>query len=177
MYGHKRFSPGNKQKETLMNPQKAIKTSELQIVERQAMTVVGMLYHGPGMSPEIPQMWDKFGPRMESIEGSVNPMVSYGVCDNMDAKTGEFDYLAAVEVEADAPVPADLVRWEVPGGQYAMIPATLQTIGDAYQLAENLIPDAGYQRVGCLDYELYDERFDPVQPDSVLYICIPVEKK
>ena len=160
-----------------MNPQKVIKTSELQIVERPAMTVVGMLYHGPGMSPEIPQLWDKFGPRMESIEGSVNPMVSYGVCANMDMQTGLFDYLAAVEVEENAPVPDDMVRWAVPGGHFALIPATLSTIGDAYQLAENLISDAGYQRAGSLEYELYDERFDPAQPDSVLYICFPVEKK
>jgi AraC family transcriptional regulator len=160
-----------------MNAQKTIKTSELQIVERPAMTVVGMLYHGPGMSPEIPQLWEKFGPRMESIEGSVNPMVSYGVCANMDVQTGQFDYLAAVEVENDAPVPEGMVRWEVPGGRFALIPATIPTIGDAYKLAENLIPDAGYRRVGNLDYELYDERFDPAQPDSVFYICIPVEKQ
>jgi len=160
-----------------MNPQKVVKTSELQLVERPAMTVVGMLYHGPGMSPEIPQMWDKFGPRMESIEGSVNPMVAYGVCANWDAQTGKFDYLAAVEVAADAPTPEGMERWEVPGGLHALIPATIPTIGDAYQLAEQLIPDAGYARTGCLDYELYDERFDPAQEDSVLYICIPVEKK
>jgi predicted transcriptional regulator YdeE len=152
-----------------MNPQKTLKTTELQIVERPAMTVVGMLYHGPGMSPEIPQMWEKFGPRMETIEQSVNPMVSYGVCGNMDMQTNEFDYLAAVEVEDGAPVPEGMVRWEVPGGAYAMIPATLTTIGDAYHLAESLIPDAGYRRVANVDYELYDERFDP--------ICIPVEKK
>jgi AraC family transcriptional regulator len=161
----------------MMDAQKTLKTSELQIVERSAMTVVGMHFHGPGMSPEIPQLWDKFGPRMESIEQSVNPMVSYGICRDMDMQTGLFDYLAAVEVEPDAPVPADMVRWEVPGGRFALIPATLSTIGEAYQLAENLIPDAGYRRVGNLDYELYDERFDPAQPDSVLYICIPVEKK
>lgn len=160
-----------------MNPQKTLKTSELQIVERPAMKVVGMLYHGPGMSPEIPQMWQQFGPRMETIEQSVHPMVSYGVCANMDAGSGEFDYLAALEVEDGAPVPAGMVRWDVPGGLYAMIPATLQTIGAAYQLAEQLIPDAGYARVGNLDYELYDERFDPADPESVLYICIPVAKK
>ena len=160
-----------------MNPQKTLKTTELQIVERPAMTVVGMLYHGPGMSPEIPQMWEKFGPRMESIEGSTHPMVSYGICANMDMQTGMFDYVAAVEVEEGAPTPDGMVRWEVPGGPYALIPATLSTIGDAYQLAEQLIPDAGYARTGSLDYELYDERFDPAQPDSVLYISIPVEKK
>ena len=160
-----------------MNADKTLKTSELQIVERPVMTVVGMHYHGPGMSPEIPQLWEKFGPRMETIEGSVSPMVSYGVCANMDMQTGQFDYLAAVEVEDKAPVPEGMVRWEVPGGLHAMIPATLQTIGDAYQLAEHLIPDAGYARSGSLDYELYDERFDPADPESVLYICIPVAKK
>lgn len=160
-----------------MNPQKTLKTSDLQIVERPAMTVVGMLYHGPGMSPEIPQLWDKFGPRMESIEGSTNPMVSYGICANMDMQTGMFDYLAAVEVQEDARTPAEMERWDIPGGLHAMIPAKLTTIGDAYQLAEQLIPDAGYARKGALDYELYDERFDPADPESVLYICIPVEKK
>ena len=71
-----------------MNAQKTLKTTELQIVERPAMTVVGMLYHGPGMSPEIPQLWNKFGPRMESIEHVVNPMVCYGVCRDMDMQTG-----------------------------------------------------------------------------------------
>lgn len=160
-----------------MNPQKAVKTSELQLVERPAMTVVGMLYHGPGMSPEIPQLWDKFGPRMETIEGTLHPAVAYGICANMDAQTGEFDYLAAVEVAEDAPTPAGMERWEVVGGLHALIPATLTTIGDAYQLAEQLIPAAGYARVGCVDYELYDERFDPADRESVLYICIPVEKK
>lgn len=160
-----------------MNAEKTFKNSELQIVKRPAMTVVGMLFHGAGMSPEIPKLWDKFGPRMETIAGSVNPMVSYGICANMDMQTGEFDYVAAVEVEEGAPVPEGMVRWQTPEGAYALIPATLSTIGDAYQLAQSLIPDAGYQRVGNLDYELYDERFDPTLPDSVLYICIPVEKK
>ena len=160
-----------------MNPQKVIKTSELQIVERPAMTVVGMLYHGRPGGGEIPALWGEFGPRMESIQQVVHPMVSYGVCANMDMQTGEFDYLAAMEVEGDAPTPAGMERWEVPGGPHALIPATLSTIGDAYQLAEQLIPDAGYARTGCLDYELYDERFDPADPESVLYICIPVEKK
>ena len=31
-------------------------------------------------------------------------------------------------------------------------------------------------RLACADFELYDETFDPANHDSVLYICIPVEK-
>jgi len=159
-----------------MNAQKTLKTTDLQIVERPAMSVVGMLYHGKAGGPEIPQLWDKFGPRMESVPQSVHPAVAYGVCRDMDWQSGMFDYLAALEVAADAPVPEDMVRWEVPGGLYAMIPTTIPTIHDAYTLAKTIIPDAGYRRTDCVDYELYDETFDPANPESVLYICIPVEK-
>ncbi len=160
-----------------MNTQDTAKTWELQIVERPAFTAVGMVYHGPAGDPELPRLWEKFGPRMESVEKSINPVVSYGICRDMDMSTGKCYYMAAVEVEPDAPVPADMERWEAPGGVYAMIPATLSTIQDAYYVAgEHLIADAGYRRQGNIDYELYDERFDPSQPDSILYICIPVEK-
>jgi AraC family transcriptional regulator len=161
-----------------MNAPKTLKVTELQLVERPAMTVVGMVLRGTPFSSGFAKLWEKFGPQMETIEKVVNPAVSYGICNNMDPQTGEFDYMAAMEVEADGPVPQGMVRWEVPGGLHAMIPATLTTIGDAYQLADNtLIPDAGYRRTGCVDYELYDERFDPSDPEAVLYICIPVEKK
>jgi AraC family transcriptional regulator len=159
-----------------MDAQKTLKTTELQIVERPAMTVVGMLYHGKAGGPEIPALWGKFAPRMASVPEAVNPAVSYGVCRDMDWQTGMFDYLAAVEVTADAPVPEDMVRWEVPGGLFALIPTTLQTVHDGYAQAETIIPAAGYRRIGNVDYELYDERFDPDQPGSVFYICVPVEK-
>jgi AraC family transcriptional regulator len=159
-----------------MNVQKTLKTTDLQIVERPAMTVVGMLHRGKPFNNEIPQLWDKFGPRMDSVPQVVNPAVAYGVCRDMDMQTGEFDYLAAVEVEPNGPVPEGMVRWEVEGGLYAMIPTTIPNIGDAYALAETTIPDAGYRRRDCADYELYDETFDPAQPDAVFYLCIPVEK-
>ncbi len=159
-----------------MNAQKTRKTTDLQLIERPAMTVVGMHYRGKPFNTEIPQLWDKFGPLMDSVPQVVHPAVAYGVCRDMDMQTGEFDYLAAVEVADNAPVPDGMVRWEVAGGLYAMIPTTIPTIGDAYALAGTLIPDAGYRRLDCADYELYDETFDPANPDSVLYICIPVEK-
>jgi AraC family transcriptional regulator len=158
-----------------MNAQKA-KVTDLQIVERPAMTIVGMVVHGKPMNADIPQLWDKFGPRMDSVPQVVHPAVSYGICDNMDPQTNEFDYVAGVEVEPGGPVPDGMVRWEVAGGLYAMIPTSIPNIGDAYGLSESLIGDAGYRRLACADYELYDETFDPANPDSVLYLCIPVEK-
>jgi predicted transcriptional regulator YdeE len=159
-----------------MNAHQTLKTTELQIVERPAMSLVGLVKRSTPGSSELPQLWEKFGPRMASIPQQVNPAVSYGVCRDMDMQTNEFDYLAAVETEAGAPVPEGMVRWEVAGGLFALIPATLTTIGDAYGLSETLIPQAGYRRSAGFDYELYDERFDPADPDAVLYICIPVEK-
>jgi predicted transcriptional regulator YdeE len=159
-----------------MYAQKTLKTTDLQLVERPALTVVGMHYRGKPFNTEIPKLWDKFGPLMDSVPQVVHPAVAYGVCRDMDMQTGEFDYLAAVEVESNAPVPAGMVRWEVAGGLYAMIPTTIPTIGDAYALSETLIPEAGYRRLAAADYELYDETFDPANCDSVLYICIPIEK-
>ena len=158
-----------------MNAQKA-KVTDLQIVERPVMTVVGMLLRGKPMNPAIGMLWDKFGPRMDSVPQVVHPAVAYGICDNMDPETNEFDYVAAVEVEPGGPVPEGMVRWEVAGGLYALVPTTIPTIGDAWGMAQTLITDAGYRRLACADFELYDETFDPAKPDSVLYICIPVEK-
>jgi AraC family transcriptional regulator len=159
-----------------MNPQKTLKTTELQIVERPAMTVVGMHQRARPNDGSLPALWEKFGPRMEMIPNPVNPAVSYGICRDMDMQTNQFDYLAAVEVDGKGEIPEGMTRWEVPGGLYAMIPAKLMTIGDAYALSESVIPDAGFRRSAGHDYELYDERFDPADPDSILYVCIPVEK-
>lgn len=159
-----------------MNAQTAASTSAMQIAERPAMTVVGMLYHGRAGGPEIPQMWERFGPRMETIEQATNSMVCYGICRDLDMQSGEFDYLAAVEVEPGAPVPEGMVRWEVEGGLFASFPTTLAAIGDTYGRSEQLLAGAGYRRTCNPDYELYDEHFDPAQPDSVLYVCIPIEK-
>jgi AraC family transcriptional regulator len=151
--------------------------TELKIVEKPAFKVMGMLYHGKPMSKEIPELWNQFGPRMDSVPHAVNPAVSYGVCKDMDMETGEFDYAACVEVNSMADAPAGMVAFEVPAATYAVFPATLANIGEVYMTAsDKALPAAGYHHSAGYDLEVYDEQFDPEQPGSTFNLYIPIEK-
>ena len=78
---------------------------EPKIVKRAAFTVVGMKYHGKNENNDIPQMWGQFGSRVPEIKHRVDPHVAYGVCDNFDESSGEFDYIAGFEVDSTADIP------------------------------------------------------------------------
>ncbi len=150
--------------------------SELRIVEKPAFKVVGMLHRGQPMSPEIPKVWDRFGPRMDSVPNSINPAVSYGVCKDMDMESGLFDYMACVEVKNTDNVPADMVAAEIPAATYAVFPATLTNLGEVFMQAEAAITAAGRQPVMLPQLEVYDEKFDPRVDGSIVYVYIPIEK-
>jgi predicted transcriptional regulator YdeE len=64
---------------------------EPRIVETEAFTVLGLLYRRKAEDGEIPQKWQRLGSRVPEIKNIVNPAVAYGVSDNMDMSTGEFD--------------------------------------------------------------------------------------
>jgi predicted transcriptional regulator YdeE len=54
----------------------------------------------------------------------------------------------------------------------------LTTIHETYEYAHNTwLPAAGYERLFVPDFELYDETFDPEDPESILYVYIPISKK
>lgn len=136
---------------------------------------MGLKYRGKNEQNEIPQLWQAFGPRMGEITHIVNPHVAYGLSDNLDETTGEFDYLAAVEVDTAADIPAGMVSWELPAQRYAVFPCTLQNIGEAYRQAYHTwLPNSGYQRGDGPDFEYYDESFDPNVEGSELFLYVPI---
>lgn len=148
---------------------------EPKIVERAAFTVVGMHYRGKNEKDEIPQMWQALGPRFEEIQHIANPDAAYGISANMDQSTGEFDYIAGFEVDRVESVPEGMIRWEVPGGTYAVFTCTLPSLGETFMHTyRTWMPQAGYQPTGGPDFELYDERFDPQDPDSTFDVYIPI---
>lgn len=149
---------------------------EPKIVTRPGFTVVGMLYHGKNEKGEIPQMWGQFIPRVDEIKHKVNPHVAYGVIGNFDESSGEFDYVAGLEVESIAGIPEGMVSWEVPEQTYAVFTCTLPTLMEAFQHAyKTWLPQSGYSRAGGPEFELYDENFDPEDESSEMYIYIPIE--
>ena len=150
---------------------------DVKSVQRPPFKVVGLKYHGKPGPDDIPRLWDKFGPRMGEIRHVVNPKVAYGVMDNFDMASGEFDYVAAYEVDEIADMPSGMVSMEVPAQTYAIFTCTLPTIHATYEKINNTwLVESGYERAAGPEFELYDENFDPHDPDSEMSLCIPVVK-
>lgn len=149
---------------------------EPKIVSRERFTVIGMKYRGKNESNEIPQLWQELGPRVEEIKNIVGPHVAYGICANMDMASGEFDYIAGFEVSSAEKVPEGLVSFELPGGRYAIFTTTLPKIGETFHNAYHTwLAETGHEPTGGPEFELYDEQFDPQDPDSTVDLYIPLK--
>jgi AraC family transcriptional regulator len=151
---------------------------EPKIVSREAFKVVGMKYRGKNENQEIPQLWRDYGARWKEIEDVINPEVAYGMMDNYDESTREFDYVAAMEVARIEAVPEGMVNWDIPEQIYAVFPCTLATIRESYDAAlKKWLPDSKYKHSGGPEFELYDEAFNPQDPNSEFYYYMPIKEK
>jgi AraC family transcriptional regulator len=151
---------------------------EPKIVTREAFQVVGMKYRGKNENQEIPQLWQDYGARWKEIQHVVNPEVAYGVMNNYDESSGEFDYVAAMEVERLEDIPEGMVGWKVSEQTYAVFPCTLPKIKEAYDYAlHKWLPESAYLHAGSVEFELYDEEFNPQDPDSEFYYYMPIKEK
>jgi AraC family transcriptional regulator len=147
---------------------------EPQIVKKPAMTLVGLQVHGKIEGMDLKSLWNGFGPRMAEIKDG-DPNVCYGAMDHYSEATGEFDYLAACEAKSAAALPAGMVSWSIPAQTYAVLPCTLPQIGEAWaEVYQQWLPTSGYQRAAGPEFELYDEKFNPQDPNATLYLCVPI---
>jgi len=147
----------------------------LKIIERRALTVVGMQIRTRPMSAEIPALWPKFVPRIDEIPNPAEPRVSYGV---MRHDGGVLEYAAAISVTAAEGIPAGMVALTLPAGAYAFFSYPLSGLGKGFgEIHNQLLPASTFeQRMGPF-FERYDEEFDPRNPQSAVEIWIPVKPK
>ena len=96
---------------------------------------------------------------------------------NYDPGCGEFDYVAAMEVERLEDIPEGMVGWEVPAQTYAIFPCTLPKIREAYDDAQRWLSESPYEHTGGIEFELYDESFNPQDPTSEFYYYMPIREK
>lgn len=155
------------------------KTMEPKIVTLPAFKAVGMSYVGKNQNGEIPQMWGRFVQRLNEPK-RLDPKVSYGLCfsEAQDAKEGEFEYVAAVEVTDDQNIPAGMVYREVPGHKYAVFThcGDLEKLGETYHYIYNTwLPQSRTQaHPSKFDMEVYTQDFKPGVEDSKLYIYVAI---
>jgi AraC family transcriptional regulator len=148
---------------------------EPQIQSKSAFTVVGMKYRGKNQEQEIPALWREFAPRIDEIKHRTAAHDSYGVMDNYDEATGEFDYLSAVEVTSAGDLPQGMIPWQVPENKYAVLSFKFSQIQEAFRAIYAWIPESGHQRAPGAEFEYYPETFDPEDPESLMYLYVPIK--
>ena len=125
----------------------------------------------------IPNQWQRFHQKVGDIPDRVGQM-AYGVCCNGD-DSGNFDYVAGVEVSDFSDLPREFSRVRIPEQRYAVfthrdhistIRRTVNTIWNDW------LPASGLKAADAPDFERYDENFDPLTGDGGLEIWVPVKQ-
>jgi AraC family transcriptional regulator len=124
----------------------------------------------------IPALWQRFTPHYGNVPNQVGK-VAYGVSCNADG-TGNFDYIAGVEVSGFDGLPKDFARIRFPQQKYAVFTHRdhISTVRSTfYTIWNKWLPESGLEVAETGEFERYDERFDPRTGAGGLEIWIPVK--
>ena len=150
----------------------------LHIVERPALTVMGLHIETQPMSPEIPALWPRFMGRVGDIGRRTEPHVTYGVMKSDTADMSRLDYWAAVAVPPNERPPAGMETLVIPTGHYAFFRYPLSGLGAGFgEIFEKLLPASNYVQMPGPLFERYNEAFEPDDPKSIVEIYLPVQRK
>jgi AraC family transcriptional regulator len=126
-------------------------------------------------SAAIPGQWQRFHQSVAHIPQRVGQL-AYGVCCNGD-DSGNFDYIAGVEVSDLSDLSREFSRVRIPEQKYAVfthsehistIRRTINTIWNHW------LPASGMKAADAPSFERYDATFDPGTGNGGLEIWIPV---
>lgn len=148
----------------------------LKVIERPALTVVGLQIRTRPMSPEIPALWPAFVDRIPEIGLPAEPNVSYGVMSHPAGTRDDLLYMAAVSVPANAPLPAGMTRLAIPAGPYAVFAYPLGRLTQGFcEIFQRLLPASHRVQAPGPYFERYDEAFDPGNAHSLVEIYLPIQ--
>lgn len=159
---------------------------DVRFEERGAFTVVAMSrdFNGETMG-QIPDLWCAFTSRMWEVEG-LSDEVLYGLNDVPEdlAEGMDFRYSVAGEVPAGTTsCPEGFSLLEIPAARYAVFThvGPAPGVAAAFQhIHHTWMPASEYECDGVLQFERYDERFDPedaCDPENVIEIWFPVKPR
>jgi AraC family transcriptional regulator len=152
--------------------------SMINVLERPALTVVGMAIQTQPRSAEIPALWPKFVARMAEIQDLGEPQVSYGVMQYHAGAPAPLFYMAGVSVSSDDRVPSGMESLVLAAGTYAVFRYPLSGLGKGFgEIFNRLLPSSDYQQAAGPYFERYDEAFDPGNAASLVEIYLPVRER
>ena len=140
---------------------------------------VGERYnHGDGGMAGIPGQWQRYHHRGRTRFPTGSARSAYGVCCNGD-DSGNFDYIAGVEVSDFSDLPREFSRVRIPAQRYAVFTHTehistiRRTVGTIWN---EWLPASGLSVADAPNFERYDEKFDPATGNGGLEIWVPVKE-
>jgi AraC family transcriptional regulator len=125
----------------------------------------------------IPGQWQRFHQSVADIPDRFG-QVAYGVCCNGD-DSGNFDYVAGVEVSDFSRLPLEFQRVRIPEQKYAVfthgehISTIRRTVGTIWT---HWLPASGMKAADAPNFERYGEQFDSVTGNGGLEIWVPVRE-
>lgn len=148
------------------------------LIEHPALLLFGLAQrYQPQQRPLITAQWDRFLPHFGHIQNQIG-MTAYGVVYNGD-ESGQFDYLAAVEVAAFPAEPAEFTRLRISPQSYAVFEHKehLSAIGSTWRyIWERGLSEAGLQPADGPSFERYSEEFNGRTGMGGMEIWVPVKR-
>jgi len=147
--------------------------------EGDVMRVMGLpeRYDAVTMN-RIPEQWAHFQQRIGDVRDRIDP-AQFGLFYQRGENPFTFEYLTAVMVGDDAPLPAGFVERRLPARRHAIFthrgkPSGLRQLVDA--IFHDWLPRSGHKAGGNPDFvEVYGEAFDPVRLEGLIEVWVPLE--
>lgn len=125
----------------------------------------------------IPQQWQRFAARLGEVRGRVDP-ATFGLCYPLGNDTGEFEYIAGVMVDEDAPLPDGFVERRPPVRRFAVFTHRGHVTGIpplVHAVLRDWLPTSGYRPAGNpLLTEVYGDGFDPATASGEIEVWLPL---
>jgi len=146
------------------------------IAKAMLVAGIGERYNHCDSGAGIPNQWQQFQRKVADIPERVGK-VAYGVCCNGD-DSGNFDYIAGVEVSDFSDLPREFARVRIPEQRYVVFSHTehISTIRRTVMAIWNQwLPQSGLNVADAPNFERYDEKFDGATGNGGLEIWVPVK--
>lgn len=159
---------------------------DVQIKHMEAQLLVGETRRfTPETIPQIGVFWGEFGEKkFPLIKDMVTDDYCFGICSAMEGEDQSFSYAPAWPLKDNTvkAVPEGLEIIMLPAQDYLVVPApgNKDNIGKAYDYAFSTWLPASTEwehDAGKPDFEYYDDTFKDFEPDSMLWIYVPIRKK
>jgi AraC family transcriptional regulator len=156
---------------------------EPKIVDKPAISLIGMVYFGDPSTGEFAKTWDRFMKLNVDIPGrtSLTEWIGLEFYTEDFWQNHKWFYMVCVETKNLDAIPLPLVAKHLPACTYAVftVRGGLKKLGEGFHYVyETWLPNSGYQVAYPFDFEFYqDGRFKGDEEESEIDIYIPIALK